>query len=169
MLPAYFANMAPIIAKDWFKPLAVPVDFNRKLRTHYIFGKNKTIRGFIFAVLFATFIVFLQYLLYYRFEFMRGISFLDYSNWPLFGFLMGFGAITGDLVESFFKRRLDLKPGARFVPWDQLDFVIGALVFVSFVFRLTLAIIITVCLISIVLHIMVNHIGFYLKLRKTKW
>ena len=82
---------------------------------------------------------------------------------------MGFGAITGDLIKSFFKRRLDFKPGARFFPWDQLDFVIGALIFVSFIFRLNTAIVLTACLISIVPHIIVNHISFYLKFRDTKW
>jgi len=169
MMPAYFANMAPVIAKDWFKKLAVPVDFNVKIKNKPLFGKNKTFRGFFFGILFAIVIALIQRILYYGFESFRIISFLDYTNWLIFGFLMGFGAITGDLIESFFKRRLNIKPGARFVPWDQLDFIIGALVFVSIVFKLTISIIIAVLLMSFVLHIIVNHIGFYLRLRKTKW
>lgn len=170
MIPAYLANMAPVLTKDWFKPLAKPIDLNTKLKTHYIFGKNKTFRGLIFAVLFGIFSALIQHLLYYRFEFFRSISFLDYSNWLLFGFLMGFGAIIGDLVESFFKRRLDIKSGSRFFPWDQIDFVLGSLLLTFFFLpenKITLIAVIIV--ISIVLHITINHIGFYLRLRNTKW
>ncbi|MBR9703121.1 CDP-archaeol synthase, partial [Candidatus Woesearchaeota archaeon] len=43
-----------------------------------------------------------------------------------FGFLAGFGALLGDLVESFIKRQLGFKSGELFFPWDKIDFVIGA-------------------------------------------
>ena len=82
---------------------------------------------------------------------------------------MGAGAILGDLVESFIKRRLDRKPGTKFFPWDQLDFVIGSLIFGSFVIPLTLNIIIVVVLISVVGHILVNHTAYYLGIRGEKW
>ena len=29
MIPAYFANMAPVIVKDRFKKLAIPIDFGK--------------------------------------------------------------------------------------------------------------------------------------------
>jgi len=161
--------MAPVLTKDWLKKLAVPIDFNLKLKGKPVFGKNKTLRGFLFAVLYSIVIAMIQNLLFNSSESFRTISLLDYSNWLLFGFLIGFGAITGDLIKSFFKRRLDIPAGARFFPWDQLDFVIGALIVVSLVYKLTLVMIITIILISIVLHIIVNHVGFYLKLRTTKW
>ena len=32
MMPAYFANMAPVIAKKIFNSLAIPIDFNKKIR-----------------------------------------------------------------------------------------------------------------------------------------
>jgi len=124
MLPAYFANMAPVIVKGILKPLAFPLDFNKQLNGKPLFGKNKTFRGLIFAVIFGIAIAFLQHYFYTSF---RAISFIDYSSWLLFGFLMGFGAIFGDLVKSFIKRRLDVTPGKMFFPWDQLDFIFGAL------------------------------------------
>ncbi|MEA2038078.1 MAG: CDP-2,3-bis-(O-geranylgeranyl)-sn-glycerol synthase [Nanoarchaeota archaeon] len=168
MLPAYFANMAPVIAKNWLKFLAVPVDFGKKAGDREIFGRNKTFRGFVFAVLFAILVTYAQLFLY-RFDYFRSLSFVSYSNWILLGFLFGFGALFGDLAESFVKRRLRIKSGQKFFPWDQLDFVIGALIFVSILVDLTLSWILVVILISFIGHILVNHCAYYLKIRKEKW
>ena len=167
MLPAYFANMAPVMVKkiDLF---AFPVDFDKKLNNKPILGKNKTFRGLIFGVIFAIAISYFQFSLY-NVEFFKNISFIDYQNWLLFGFLIGLGALTGDLVKSFFKRRLGIEPGKKFVPFDQTDFVVGALVFIMPIFGLTLKIFFISLLLSFVLHIIVNHIAFYLKIRNEKW
>ena len=159
MLPAYFANMAPVIVKKSFKKLAIPV--NEK-----IFGKNKTYRGLIFGILFAIIIAFAQYLAYSPLNYLY---FFDYSNWLELGFLIGSGAVFGDLIKSFFKRMLGYKPGQPFVPFDQIDFVIGALLFVSLVFELTIEMIVTIIITSFILHILVNHAAYYLKIRNEKW
>lgn len=159
MLPAYFANMAPVIVKRLFKSLAIPI--NSKL-----FGKNKTYRGLIFGILFAIIIAFAQYLLH---PVLKDLSFLDYSGWLEFGFLMGAGAIFGDMIESFVKRRLNYKPGQPFAPFDQLDFVVGALLLVSLVFIPTIKMIITIIIVSFVLHMLINHAAYYLKIRNEKW
>lgn len=167
MLPAYFANMAPVIVKK-INLLAFPIDFNKKLNSKPILGKNKTFRGLIFGVIFAIIVAYLQFALY-KIEFFRNISFFDYQNWLLFGFLIGLGALTGDLVKSFFKRRLGIKPGAKFVPFDQIDFVVGALVFIMPIFNVTLNIFVISLLVSFAGHIIVNHTAFYLKIRNEKW
>ena len=167
MLPAYFANMAPVIVKK-IEFLKFPIDFNRKLSKKSIFGKNKTFRGLFFGIVFAIIVSYAQFLLINA-GFFRSISFVDYQNWLLLGFLMGCGALTGDLIKSFFKRRLGIKPGEKFVPFDQTDFVIGALVFIIPVFELTLKIFLASLLLSFVLHIIVNHMAFYLKIRDEKW
>ncbi|MEK6983648.1 MAG: CDP-archaeol synthase [Nanoarchaeota archaeon] len=167
MLPAYFANMAPVMVKK-INLFAFPVDFNRQIADKPILGKNKTFRGLIFGVIFSVIITYFQFLLY-RTEFFRNISFLNYQNWLLFGFLMGFGALTGDLVKSFFKRRMGLEPGAKLVPFDQTDFAAGALVFITPIFDLTFKVLFVSLLLSFVLHIIVNHAAFYLKIRNEKW
>lgn len=82
---------------------------------------------------------------------------------------MGFGAIFGDLIESFVKRRLEYEPGKPFVPFDQTDFVIGALIFVYPIANLGLNKILIILLLSFVLHIAVNHFAFYTKIREEKW
>ncbi len=168
MLPAYFANMAPVMTKDSFNELKVPIDLNTKLDKHTLFGKNKTFRGLIFGVLFGIIITFIQYLLY-DIEFFRLLSFIDYSGWIILGFLFGLGAILGDLIESFFKRRLNIKPGKPFIPFDQLDFVVGALIFIYPVYHIGPDKILVILVISFILHILVNHTAFYLKIRKERW
>ena len=95
MLPAYFANMAPVIVKNMFKKLAFPIDFNKKIKNEPIFGKNKTFRGLIFGVGFAIIIAYIQFLLFNN-NIFNDLPLVDYSNWLLIGFLMGFGAIFGD-------------------------------------------------------------------------
>jgi len=40
MLPAYFANMAPIIVKNLFKSVAVPIDHNKKFNSISVLGKK---------------------------------------------------------------------------------------------------------------------------------
>ena len=169
MLPAYFANMAPVIFKKSFKELAVPLDMNQKIDKKPILGRNKTVRGLIFGIILAMFIAFIQSLLL-DISFFANISVADYkSQWYVLGLLMGFGAIVGDSAESFVKRRLDIKSGKPFIPWDQLDFVIGALLFTFFIAKPTLTLISTILVLSFILHITVNHLAFYLKIRNEKW
>ena len=130
--------------------------------------RRKTHSYAVFGVLFAIIISFSQFLFYNNGLFV-GVSVVDYSNWLLIGILFGFGAIFGDLMESFVKRRLDYGPGKSFIPFDQIDFVLGALIFISFIVDLTLTKIIMIIVLSFVLHILVNHIAFYTGVRKEKW
>lgn len=168
MLPAYFANMAPVIFKNIFSQLAFPLDFNKKLFGKPIFGKNKTFRGVIFGLSFAIIIAFLQYLLY-RYDTFSGISLLDYNNWLTIGFLLGLGALTGDAVKSFIKRLIGIAPGDSLMIFDQIDFVIGAIVFISFLIELSFILVATILVLSYILTVLVNLISVYLKIRTDRW
>ena len=129
LLPAGIANMSPVLFKS-INFLKFPVDFNKKFRKKPIFGKNKTYRGFFFGILMAIITVHIETLL--------GVdNFVGFSNPLLLGLLLGFGALFGDLIKSFFKRQLNIKPGKPFIPFDQLDWVLGSLIFVSFYYTLT--------------------------------
>ena len=105
----------------------------------------------------------------YQFSLFRIISFTDYSNWLTIGFLLGFGALFGDSVKSFFKRRLSIKPGRPFIPLDQLDYSIGSLLFVSIIFIPSWQAILTIIIANFILHIIANHLAYYLKLSDVKW
>ena len=81
MLPAYFANMAPVIGRGIFPRFNIPIDFNKKIKGKPIFGRNKTFRGFIFGILFAVIIAYIQYLLF-MYGFFRGLVYIiprDYT------------------------------------------------------------------------------------------
>jgi len=59
------------------------------------------------------------------------ITLIDTPAHPLLpGFLMALGALVGDSVKSFFKRRVDIAPGESWLFFDQLDFFLGASLFV---------------------------------------
>lgn len=163
MLPAYFANMAPVICRRFLKFMAVPIDFNRKLGGKPILGKNKTFRGLFVAVVFGIAAAYVQHLL------NLDIGIADYSKWFLIGFLLGFGAIFGDLVESFFKRRVGVDSGQPWIPFDQTDYTMGAILFVSIIYFPGWDIAITALVMNLLLHIIVNHTAYWLKIRNEKW
>lgn len=168
LLPAYFANMAPVWFRNSFKWMAVPVDCGALFRGKPLFGSHKTVRGLITGIAFAVSAAFVQFLLS-GIPVFKEVSLADYSQWLLLGILMGSGALAGDLLKSFVKRRAGISPGKPFVPFDQVDFVAGALLFSSLVVDLTWSVVIVSFALSFVLHIATNHIAFWLGIRREKW
>jgi len=170
MLPAYFANMAPVFATKIFgSKLAWPLDFGKKYKGQEILGKNKTWRGLIAGVLIGILTIYLQKYLY-QIGFFKSISIFDYTqiNLMLYGFLFGFGVILGDAIKSLFKRRINLKPGEKWFPWDQLDFL-GGLILISFVSMPSWLVLFLIVIISPLLPIITNWLGFKLKIKKVAW
>jgi len=172
MLPAYLANMAPVFAQKLgvLKFLARPVDGGKTWKGKPIFGAHKTWRGFVVGILAAIVTAWLQGF-FYSWNSFRAISFIDYSTvnlWTL-GFLFGFGALFGDLVKSFFKRRINLAPGAPWIPFDQLDFVVGALIFVAPIYFPSWPAVVVILLVSFILHVLTNNLGYLLKIKNTRW
>ena len=53
----------------------------------------------------------------------------DLGHALFFGGGLGLAALVGDMVKSLVKRRLGYKPGAMFQPWDGIDYMIGAILF----------------------------------------
>lgn len=160
-LPAYIANMAPLLLRG-IPFLGKPV-WERK------FGKNKTWRGIIVASLVGILVFWLQKWLF-GFGFFYRISLIDYGDFSLLlGFLLGLGAILGDLVKSYFKRRKGIKEGASWKPWDQLDFVIGGIVLSWFVYVPKIGVVVVLLMISPFLHMLFCRIGYWLKIREGKW
>jgi CDP-2,3-bis-(O-geranylgeranyl)-sn-glycerol synthase len=94
---------------------------------------------------------------------------LDYHQWLLIGLLLGVGALVGDAVKSFIKRRIGIPPGNSLAIFDQIDFVIGAIIFISFIKKLNFNLIITIVIISYILNVLVNSISYYLKIRTDRW
>ena len=92
-----------------------------------------------------------------------------YDDWAALGLLFGVGAMAGDCAKSFFKRRLGIPPGAPWVPFDQLDFVLGALALVGPRAALAWTDVLVILALSAGGHILVNHLGWALGVRETRW
>lgn len=162
-LPAGIANMTPIFfAKlPYLKKYEYPLDFYQKFRGKRVFGDHKTIRGLISGTIAAIIVVYLQKLFSLP-------SFVDYQtvNPVILGTLLGAGALIGDAIKSFFKRQLNIPSGKPFIPFDQIDYILGAIVFTFFYVRLSLWDYLFSILLFLVLHLLISYLGYLLKLKK---
>jgi len=170
-LPAYFANMAPTFAKKAgiLESLAKPIDLGKIFKGKPIFGFHKTWRGMISGIVLGILISYFQKFLF-QFSFFQKISFFNYQKLNVFflGFLLSFGALFGDLISSFFKRRKNIKSGDSWIPFDQISFVIGALFFTFFFFPISTSAYFLILFLSFFLHIIGNRLGFWLKISDGK-
>ena len=110
--PAYGANMTPVYAHELKLPLGYPV-------TTQYFGDRKTVRGIMAGIVAALGVVFVQKMLFMQgYPFFQELSLLEYSTISiiLYGLAFGLGALVGDLIKSFFKRRLEREPASPWVP-----------------------------------------------------
>jgi CDP-2,3-bis-(O-geranylgeranyl)-sn-glycerol synthase len=80
---------------------------------------------------------------------------------------MGFGALLGDAIESFFKRQARVKPGNTWFPFDQIDYIIGGLLFSLPVITLGVKYYFLILVVWLLLHLISSYIGYLLGL-KTK-
>src|SRR5574341_1495087 len=158
MIPAYLANMAPpLLAR--YSPWNAPMDFGFSLGKIRIFGDHKTWAGFVSGIIVALLAGFLMSLAYWPFDFSP-------VAWSA---LIGAGALLGDAVKSFFKRRVGIKSGMPWIPFDQIDYTVGALALGSFVFFPGWLSAFVVVSVSAFGHIATNHIGYWLGVRDVKW
>jgi CDP-2,3-bis-(O-geranylgeranyl)-sn-glycerol synthase len=174
-LPAYFANMTPPLARkaNLFNFLDKDIDFGKKFLGRPIFGSHKSWRGAILGIGVGFLVVLAQGYLY-QLPVIQRISLLNYEeiNIFLFGFLISAGAVFGDLLFAFIKRRLEMPPGAKFIPFDQTNYVIGSAIFLTVILKIeiiTWVTWITLFILTFLLHIIANRIGYHLKLNRAKW
>ena len=169
ILPAYFANGAGLVFGG-----GTPVDFGKsdKNGARWI-GDGVTWRGLIAGTLIGIITGVIQG--YFGPEIIA--NFGQYITTPiitnisegiLIGFLLGFGALLGDAIGSFLKRRLGIGRGKPAPLLDQLDFLIVALILVSFVVKLSLLFIIIAIVLTLIIHLVANT-GAYLLGMKDVW
>ena len=173
LLPAYLANIAAAVVGRlaWFKFLGRPIDFNQRLWGQPLFGQNKTWRGLIVGVIVGALVAAGQKLAIDWWPAIKQISLVDFTqtNFLLFGALAGAGALIGDLIKSFFKRRLAIAPGQPWPIFDQLDLVFGFFILTAPLLHCEIKIIIAACLLTMILHPLANLIGYCLKIKKVWW
>ncbi len=151
ILPAYVANGAPVIFGG-----GKPLDFGKSIKGKRIFGDNKTIRGLAAGILSGIVIgAFELPLLPYMLPIACALS---------------IGAMAGDLVGSFAKRRLGIKPGSSVPFLDQYGFLIAALAFAWPLGNMPNAYgLIFILAITGLLHLFTNKAAYALKLKKVPW
>jgi CDP-2,3-bis-(O-geranylgeranyl)-sn-glycerol synthase len=131
-------------------------------------GDNKTWRGVICGMIVGTLALWFQVALFKHSAWIVSVSRpLDYSSLPVLrlGLLMSFGALAGDASKSFFKRQLVVPSGHSWFPYDQLDYIIGGLLFSAMIVRLSFASYVWVVADYFVLHLIFSYIGYLLKLK----
>ena len=162
IFPAYCANGTPVLAGGGTK-----MDFGKNfVDGKRIFGNNKTFRGFFFGwgVGFGVGLV-------------EGLIF-GFQSFPvLFALLIPLGALLGDLTGAFIKRRIGIAPGGLLPIVDQVDFVVGAVVF-SLPLALTgwqlgvtvfWQVAVAALLITPPIHLFTNFLAYKMKLKKNPW
>jgi CDP-2,3-bis-(O-geranylgeranyl)-sn-glycerol synthase len=168
ILPAYAANgLTPIIG---MKKHLHPIDGGRKFRGEPLFGEGKTWEGLLFGTLMGGLIGLVEMLAYPYLPFSDSPVLLNIVPMSIaLGLLLGFGAMTGDLGGSFIKRRLRIPRGSPVPLLDQEDFLAGALVFSLLLISLKIDWIILLTVITPIIHLTANAIGYVLKVKKQPW
>jgi CDP-2,3-bis-(O-geranylgeranyl)-sn-glycerol synthase len=161
ILPAYIANSSAALFGG-----GRPLDLGRKMGDgRRILGSGKTFRGLGLGIFFGAVAGNVEgYLLQGTQWAMGGVGL-----YTLLGFLLASGAMLGDLVKSFFKRRLGVKQGAMLPVVDQLDFVAGALLLASPLAFPGWNELVVLVVLTPAVHLFLNWLGYKLKCKKVPW
>ena len=167
MLPAYLPNNVAVVAGG-----GRPIDNGRTLDDDKrIFGDGKTWRGTAVGTAAGVAVALVLNQLH---PFVSGVVAAD--PFPLAAAVsLSFGAMFGDILASFLKRRTGRDRGASFPVVDQLDFVVVALVLTAivatgwFLETFTLSVIVAVFVLTPVLHVSTNVIAYVFGLKDEPW
>jgi CDP-2,3-bis-(O-geranylgeranyl)-sn-glycerol synthase len=175
ILPAYVANGFAVFSK------AVknrhPIDGGRLFRDgNPVLGRGKSWEGFMIGVISGVCIGFLQYLTApVLLDLIVQHITLPTELYPIVYvsilqvFLIALGALIGDLIGSFIKRRLDISRGRSAPILDQLDFLIAAILLGMLVNPLPLVFVLFLLVVTPIIHLTANVIGYLLKLKQEPW
>jgi len=169
MLPAYVTN-----ASAAFFGGKTPIDRGIYWGKHRLLGDGKTYEGLVTGFACGFLIGLVQQLLQSRAQ----LQLPDFGSFPLFLVTLAClcaGAMLGDLLGSFVKRRAGVERGAPLPLLDQLDFVGGAwlllLLFARpwFIAAFSGDVILAVIILTPLLHLATNYVGFKIGKKKVPW
>jgi len=120
MLPAYVPNNAAVLTGG-----GPPLDFGRTWRGRRLLGDGKTWRGTVGGIAAGLAAALVLDAVVGDASAAAGVDLPDFPG--LLPLALPVGALLGDAVGSFVKRRLGAERGAAAPGLDQLDFVVGAL------------------------------------------
>jgi len=171
-LPAWIANSMPVLFGG-----GRPIDGGQSFRDgRRILGDGKTIRGFIVGVFLGTmtgigqFIAapYLKPLLENYVVVTPNMEHVLFMTIPA-AFLLSLGALTGDMIGSFLKRRIDIKSGNPSPVLDQLGFILVGLILASPFLQPDAAYVIILIAITLGIHWLSNALGYLLGFKKNPW
>lgn len=151
LLPAYTANGTPPIVKKGH-----PIDFGKNINGKRILGDGKTWEGTTVGMLAGIGVGLIE-------------SYFNPNMSMILIILIPSGALIGDMIESFFKRQSGMKRGSKLIFFDQLDFIIGVIVFTWLLVDYTISIIAVMLIITYFLHRITSIIGFKMNIKKEPW
>jgi CDP-2,3-bis-(O-geranylgeranyl)-sn-glycerol synthase len=79
------------------------------------------------------------------------------------------GALAGDIIGSAAKRRAGLERGATFWPFDQLGFIVFALLFAAPLLVLSIPTVIFIVILTLFVHWLGNQLGYAMRVKKVPW
>lgn len=166
ILPAYFSNGAGLVFGG-----GLPVDFGKsdKNGARWI-GDGVTWRGVlggtIIGIITGAVQGYVAPLIISQFgENTIAPMITSVPEGMLIGFLLGFGALLGDALGSFLKRRLGIGRGKPAPILDQLDFIIVALILVSLVVKMSWIFVATAIILTLAFHLLTNTCAYLLGIK----
>jgi CDP-2,3-bis-(O-geranylgeranyl)-sn-glycerol synthase len=134
-----------------------PIDLGRNfVDGERLLGDHKTVRGFISGIIVGATVGAL-------------LSYALSENLLPIAIEASFGALLGDMVGAFVKRRLRIKPGGPLPIVDQLDFVLGAIALVSLFSAISLPVVLILLLVTPPIHFLTNVGAYALGLKEHYW
>ncbi len=169
MLPAYIPNNVAVVAGG-----GTPIDHGRTLADgERILGDGKTWRGTAVGTVAGILLALVLNQVQGGVTWMIGV---EVPTFPLHAaFALASGAMFGDILASFGKRRTGRERGASFPVVDQLDFVIVALLLTAvvatswFLATFTVPVIVAVIVLTPLLHVGTNAIAYVFGLKDEPW
>ncbi|MEM0361534.1 MAG: CDP-2,3-bis-(O-geranylgeranyl)-sn-glycerol synthase [Sulfolobales archaeon] len=163
-LPAMVANALPVLVRVFFRNRH-PIDFNKNfIDGRRVLGDGKTWEGFVLG-LSGSLLLGLGYV----YIFGNGL-------WVLYAFFMSLGALLGDLINAFVKRRLGMRGGAPFPPFDQIDYLLGSFLIIRLSgvdlllsTSLDLQSLLIAMVVSLILHPLTNFIAYLFGIKDVPW
>ncbi|SEW20676.1 CDP-2,3-bis-(O-geranylgeranyl)-sn-glycerol synthase [Halobacterium jilantaiense] len=168
MLPAYVPNNAAVLAGG-----GRPIDGGRTWGDSRLLGDGKTWRGTAVGTVVG---VALAVALNAARPAAADALGVTLPEFPAAAMLtLAFGAMLGDVLASFLKRRTGRERGAAFPLVDQLDFVVVALALTAaaapawFGETFTIPVLVAVVVLTPALHLLTNGIAYALGLKDEPW
>lgn len=167
-LPIIGAALAhyPVIHFDLFPALKRPIDGGQRWRGHRVFGDNKTWRGALVMTAGAA----AGALLLWQWPWFRARlpQEIQRAGVVVYAMLLSLGATLAELPNSFLKRQLDIAPGKQrrsvlgvlLSIFDQGDFVFGVWLAFLPIWVMSPSQALTAFVAVVVVHSVINVIGY---------